>query len=537
MKRIKSFLGKNKIYLGIILIVTIIVVLVTCIQLGVIMKKSPDKDNEYKINYNDQDINMDNVLSYLKNISMENHPVFSEGNVKVMQKITKYLDEFGLQYEVQDNLYVADFDTYYNEYYENTKKVILNNPEINPEHITDLNEFFKWEGVFEDFDAYFLVMMGAVDETEYHSIEEYRSAYEAKNSIDRKINNIIVKIGNFDDNKDSIVLSAHYDSGDEEGNMAAIDNGMNVAALLECARLIKDSKFNNNIYLVFVNAEEEVFLGAKSLVKENILKNVKIVFNFDNMGTGGNLIPWQFSDGGLVEKYLAAVSSKHGYVVSSKLKNILVDWVETDYMIYSNEYPTINFALFTDNSYYHTKNDRFENVNVGSLKQTTKTMYELINYFGNDSNSYDSKDIWYMEIINGVVVKLDSKLYRLLMITILCLSVIYLWYLLYSKNYVSLFINFVFVILSVFILIYLDSIVFIFIIPIILSFISSMIKNKKYKLIYDVVSYTIVISIFSFITIQIMSMLSLGIILFTIPLLYLINSMFNDNRKRIFAQK
>jgi hypothetical protein len=92
-------------------------------------------------------------------------------------------------------------------------------------------------------------------------------AYE---SVDKKVTNIEAEIPGLEASSGMIIVGAHYDS--LAGTSGANDNGTGVAAMLELARLLKDSKPLKTVRLVaFVNEEPPFFKTSRmgSLVYAN----------------------------------------------------------------------------------------------------------------------------------------------------------------------------------------------------------------------------------------------------------------------------
>lgn len=102
--------------------------------------------------------------------------------------------------------------------------------------------------------------------------------------------NKIVTLPGSGPNKDEIVIiSAHLDSrADTNHTIApgAEDNGSGVAALMEAARLFKNTKFDRTIKIIFFTGEEQGLYGSKAYVLDHSAEMSKIiaVFNLDMFG-------------------------------------------------------------------------------------------------------------------------------------------------------------------------------------------------------------------------------------------------------------
>jgi peptidase M28-like protein len=86
--------------------------------------------------------------------------------------------------------------------------------------------------------------------------------------------------------EDAILLSAHYDS--VPNAPGAGDDGAAVAALLEVARVLaQGGPLARDVMFAFVDAEEELLLGAAGLCASNDLSRIRLVANFDARGSRG----------------------------------------------------------------------------------------------------------------------------------------------------------------------------------------------------------------------------------------------------------
>ena len=523
-----------------LLLISFVVVMIVNIQLNNIFKVTPKVDESYSVNLNDSKINYDNVLNNLKSITEIPHYFPSENNELTMKKITKYLDDAGINYYIQDDLFTPDL--YFNKWYQDCYELFLNDEELNPNHVTNLDDLVKKDG-YDSFDDYLISILNSVGEKDYKTIEDVKKDMTADIDYITNKNNIIISLGDIDEQKDSIIISAHYDSGKgiedkNELSLGASDNGMNVVAALECARLFKNTHFNNNVYIAIVNAEENEFWGADWLIESDAIKNIKLVLNFDNCGSGGHLIPTRYTNGLIVKKYLNNLRRTNGFSLSNDIYTNLISSGEfssfggTDYDVYSKKYDSIDFSLFMDNKNYHTKNDSFENINVNSLKETVNIMYKLIEYFGNDTDDYSTKEDYWFISINGMTIRINNNIYRIIVIVLMIALLPYLWYLFKKKRILSLIINTIMVILAVISYIYLDFFTILFIIPVLLSFISNLLSNNsKVQTIFDVCSYVVVFYLFAFFAIQLMAIIMYTAVLFLVPVLYAINAIHYKYRK------
>ena len=73
--------------------------------------------------------------------------------------------------------------------------------------------------------------------------------------------NIIVTKNSSIDITKNLIISAHYDSA--EDSVGANDNGSGVAAVLELARILKDTEMPYNIKFILFSGEEKYMLGSR----------------------------------------------------------------------------------------------------------------------------------------------------------------------------------------------------------------------------------------------------------------------------------
>ena len=98
-------------------------------------------------------------------------------------------------------------------------------------------------------------------------------------------NNIIAELPNFDRNKPTLILSAHYDT--TKDNVGIIDNGSGTAFLLSSGEWLSDFDRDFNLRLVFFDVEESRMYGSKYYLEQlSDEEHSKIIadINFDVIG-------------------------------------------------------------------------------------------------------------------------------------------------------------------------------------------------------------------------------------------------------------
>ncbi|MGL5693157.1 MAG: M28 family metallopeptidase [Peptostreptococcaceae bacterium] len=106
-----------------------------------------------------------------------------------------------------------------------------------------------------------------------------------KSSPSYNTKNIIAKNKNFDNNKKTIYLTAHYDS--EEKTSGVIDNSTGVSVVLEVSRILQLHQGDINIVPIFFGAEELGLVGSRYFVdhlNDIELSNTIGCINIDMVG-------------------------------------------------------------------------------------------------------------------------------------------------------------------------------------------------------------------------------------------------------------
>ena len=102
--------------------------------------------------------------------------------------------------------------------------------------------------------------------------------------------NIIVTKNSSIDTTKNLIISAHYDSA--EDSVGANDNGSGVAAVLELARILKDTEMPYNVKFILFSGEEKYMLGSRRYVgklTEDERKQIIGVINIDTIAEKSDL--------------------------------------------------------------------------------------------------------------------------------------------------------------------------------------------------------------------------------------------------------
>mgnify|MGYP004492883583 CR=1 FL=1 len=109
-------------------------------------------------------------------------------------------------------------------------------------------------------------------------------------TVDGAGENIIVTKKSSTDTTKNLIISAHYDSA--EDSVGANDNGSGVAAVLELARILKDTEMPYNVKFILFSGEEKYMLGSRWYVgnlTEDERKQIIGVINIDTIAEKSDL--------------------------------------------------------------------------------------------------------------------------------------------------------------------------------------------------------------------------------------------------------
>lgn len=209
-----------------------------------------------------------------------------------------------------------------------------------------------------------------------------------------------------------LLLMSHYDSAGHS-SFGASDAASGVGVILEAVRamLATGDSHENDIILLFTDAEEIGLLGAHLFVEKHPwAKNVGLALNFEARGSGGNsfmLLETNQGNSGLIKEFKKAnprfpVTNSLAYSVYKMLPN------DTDLTVLREEgnINGFNFAFIDDHFDYHTANDTPENLDMETLAHQGSYLVPLLNYFkdANLSSLEAKEDLIYFSIPGGTIV-------------------------------------------------------------------------------------------------------------------------------------
>lgn len=235
-----------------------------------------------------------------------------------------------------------------------------------------------------------LTEMGLHPEVTQHQAmgSKYYVASKVENIIARLPGEKGIKTGN-----KALALVSHYDSA-TYSSLGASDAGSGVVAILEALRAFIASKQpqENDIIIIFTDAEEQGLLGAEAFVAEHPwAKEIGLVLNFEARGSGGPsymLLETNKGNRALIQAFSDAnvnypQSNSLMYSIYKMLPN------DTDLTVFREQgnINGFNFAFIDDHFDYHTQQDTPERLDKETLNHQADYLNVLVPYFANTNLS------------------------------------------------------------------------------------------------------------------------------------------------------
>ncbi|MDN3653283.1 M28 family peptidase [Thalassotalea ponticola] len=219
---------------------------------------------------------------------------------------------------------------------------------------------------------------------------EAMGARYRRNFMAAKTANIVARIKG-KNTGNALALVSHYDSS-LHSSLGASDAGSGVVTIIEVMRayLYKlqqhNGQPNNDIIIIFTDAEERGLLGAQAFVNgHRWAKDIKLALNFEARGSGGPsyvLLETNSGNQSLVEAFSQAgiehpVANSLMYSIYKMLPN------DTDLTVFREErnIQGLNFAFIDDHFDYHTEQDSVDRLDKASLNHQAEYLTALLDYF------------------------------------------------------------------------------------------------------------------------------------------------------------
>ncbi|MCX4967197.1 M20/M25/M40 family metallo-hydrolase [Streptomyces sp. NBC_00654] len=202
-----------------------------------------------------------------------------------------------------------------------------------------------------------------------------------------------------------VLLVAHYDSVPTAPG--AGDDGSNVAAILEIARVLKaGAQPRNDIEFLFTDGEEQGLLGAQAFVDAEAGSpraadpRQTVVLNMEGRGTSGPVVMFQKAGTGLTSAVRAsgALTTSLSAAIYERLPN------DTDLTVFDEAgMRGLNFAFMEGSAHYHTAHDSISRLDAASVQDMGDAALGAVRQLGGTDLSQSGPDATYFSLFGTVV--------------------------------------------------------------------------------------------------------------------------------------
>jgi hypothetical protein len=225
------------------------------------------------------------------------------------------------------------------------------------------------------------------------------------------VRNVVARLKGREDGP-ALLLASHYDTVPQ--SYGASDDGSGVALMLETMRALKATgPLKNDVVVLFSDAEEVGMLGAKAFMEQHPwAAHVGLVINFEARGTSGPALMFETSrdNNWLIQEFSRSavhpVTNSLFYEAYKFLPN------DTDLTIFKEGGLTgLNFAFIDSSTNYHTRLDKFENLDARSLQHAGANALSLAQHFGNVDLTQTKRggDAVYFDVLGLFVVSYPAS--------------------------------------------------------------------------------------------------------------------------------
>jgi Zn-dependent M28 family amino/carboxypeptidase len=231
----------------------------------------------------------------------------------------------------------------------------------------------------------------------------------------REVSNLEAGIGGSESSGETIVVGAHYDT--VPGTVGADDNATGVAAVLELARVLRDSKPHKNLrFVIFVNEEPPFFqtnqMGSLVYAQQLRSENVKVsaMISLEMLGFYSD-VPGSQKYPALLGLFYPGRGDFVGFVGSSQSRDLVrqsirifrestsfpsegiaapADWPgigwSDQWSFWQEGYPAI---MITDTAlfrypYYHTPLDTADRLDLGRMARVVEGVQRVVESLSED---------------------------------------------------------------------------------------------------------------------------------------------------------
>ncbi|MFJ2376956.1 M28 family peptidase [Streptomyces sp. NPDC087769] len=226
-----------------------------------------------------------------------------------------------------------------------------------------------------------------------------------------------------------VLLVAHYDSVPIAPG--AGDDGSNVAAILEIARVLKaGAQLRNDVEILFTDGEEYGLLGSRGFVDAEAstyraaVPRPTVVVNMEGRGTSGPVMMFQMAGTGLTSAVEAsgAVTTSFSAAIYDRLPN------DTDLTVFDEAgMRGLNFAFMDGSAHYHTGHDSISRLDAASVQDMGDAALGAVRQLGGTDLSRSGPDATYFSLF-GTVVSYPAWLAMPLALTALLGVPLLLWF-------------------------------------------------------------------------------------------------------------
>jgi hypothetical protein len=207
------------------------------------------------------------------------------------------------------------------------------------------------------------------------------------------------------------MLCAHSDS--VPSGPGAGDDASGMAVILETLRAIRvGPPLERDLVVLFDDGEESGFHGSRLFVDEHPwAQEIGLVINFDARGNSGPSIMFETSEhnGWLIRQYAQAVSQPLATSLSMDVYRTMPN--DTDLTVFKQAgMGGLNFAFGAGLAYYHTSEDRPENLDLRTLQHQGENALAVVRHFGGlDLDDTKAEDVVYTSIFSRMVLFYSTK--------------------------------------------------------------------------------------------------------------------------------
>ena len=200
----------------------------------------------------------------------------------------------------------------------------------------------------------------------------------------------------------SVLMTAHYDSVGAGPGVA--DDLAGVAALVEVARLERDTDKLNPLLFVITDGEEVGLLGAEAFAEHPSFADVAAVVNVEARGTSGQSLLFETNQdnawiiSAFAQEAPSAVMNSLYYELYRNLPN------DTDFSVYREAgLQGLNFAAIGGSRHYHTPLDNLANLSPDTLQHHGENLLAAARALsGTDLSNQPVGDSLFLTLLPGL---------------------------------------------------------------------------------------------------------------------------------------